>query len=42
MIGATSVFPNRKCKKLLDKLKGKGKYTHDYPTPPPTPTPEKK
>jgi hypothetical protein len=42
MIDATSVFPNRKCKKLLDKLKGKGKYTHDYPTPPSTPTPPKK
>jgi hypothetical protein len=26
MIDATSVFPNRKCKKLLDKLKGKGMY----------------
>jgi hypothetical protein len=39
---STSVFPNRKCKKLFDKLNGKGKYTHDYPTPPSTPTPEKK
>jgi hypothetical protein len=26
MIDATSVFPNRKCKKFLDKLKGKGMY----------------
>jgi hypothetical protein len=42
MIDARIVFPNRKCKKLLDKLKSKGKYTLDYPAPPSTPTPEKK
>jgi hypothetical protein len=42
MIDATSVFPDRKCRNLFDKLKGKGRNTHDYPTSSSTPTPEKK
>jgi hypothetical protein len=42
MIDATSVYPNRKCRNLFDKLKGKGKNTHDYPSSSSTPTPEKK
>jgi hypothetical protein len=36
---STSIVPDRKYKKLFDKLNGKGKYTHDYPTHPSTATP---